>query len=143
MHMTTTAPPKLITWSDQLSVGVASIDSQHRKLIDLINDLHAAMASGRGAETLGRTFNGLVDYTLSHFSYEESLMRQTAFPGLEAHRAEHAKLIDTVQNLRQDWRSGKVAMSVEIMQFLKDWLSSHIGGMDKQYGPHLTAAGAR
>jgi len=143
MHMTTMAPPKLIDWTDQLSVGVPSIDSQHRKLIDLINDLHAAMAAGRGAELLGKTFKGLVHYTLSHFAYEEQLMRQTAFPGLEAHRAEHTRLVDTVQKLQQDWRSGKVAISMEMLWFLKDWVGGHIVGMDKKYGPHVTAAGAR
>ena len=141
--MTTSAPPKLITWSDQYSVGIAAIDSQHQKLVAFINGLHAAMLSGQGSTVLGKTLDGLVGYTVTHFAFEEKLLRDSAYPELEAHRAEHAKLISSVSKLQQGFRSGTVAMSRDVMQFLKGWLMDHIVGVDKKYTSHMNACGVK
>jgi hemerythrin-like metal-binding protein len=133
----------LISWTPQLSVGIDSIDSQHKRLIDLINELHAAMMSGKGADVLSKTLDGLASYTATHFSYEENLMRQTGFSGFTAHCAEHAKLIDSVRKLQQERRSGKTAISLDVMKFLRQWLRDHIAGMDRAYTQHLVAAGVK
>ena len=139
----TTCTPKLIDWSQEFSVGIPSIDSQHQRLVELINDLHAAMMSGKGSQVLGKTLDGMIAYTITHFTYEEKLMRQTGFPGLEAHCAEHGKLLETAKKLQADHRGGKVAISLDTMNFLKQWLRGHIAGSDRLYGPHLVQAGIR
>jgi hemerythrin len=68
----TTIKPKetvmaLITWNDSLSVKVAEIDEQHKKLIAMINELNDAMRLGKGKDVLGKIVNGLVTYTTTHF----------------------------------------------------------------------------
>ena len=65
----------LITWTDELSVSVKDLDSQHQKLFDLVNELHEAMRSGKGKEAVGSILNRLADYTKTHLFYEERLMR--------------------------------------------------------------------
>ena len=62
-----------VSWSSQYSVGIATIDSEHQKLIALINDLHAAMKEG-GEAAMGKILDGLAAYTVSHFANEEKLM---------------------------------------------------------------------
>ena len=141
--MTTSAQNQLITWSDQYSVGIARIDGEHRKLVELINDLYSAMLEGRGRTSLGRVLDGVADYTRTHFVNEERLMRIHNYPGLDTHKAEHDRLIAKVKILQDDQRSGKPAVSVEVMRFLKAWLMDHIQGMDKKTAAHLLAAGVK
>jgi len=135
------ATRKLIEWSDDLSVGIASIDAQHRKLIALTNDFHAALVSGRGTMMAGRTLVGLLAYTVSHFAFEEKLLQDNAYPGFEEHKSEHVRLVAEVKALQVDLRAGKSALSVDVMHFLKSWLRNHIQGMDRKYSKHLQAAG--
>jgi hemerythrin len=141
--MTTCTPQKLITWSDRYSVGLSEIDDQHQKLIDLLNELHAAMLAGKGAAVLGKTLEGLAFYTTTHFAHEERLMKRHAFPGYAEHKAEHDKLVMQVRQLQADFRSGKACISQEVMTFLQHWLISHIMSVDKKYSEHLKKAGEK
>lgn len=134
---------KAVNWHDHYSVGIASIDAEHQKLIGLINDLHAAMLEGRGKDVIGKTLDGLASYTVSHFAHEEKLMQLHRFPGFEQHKAEHDKLIGKVKVLQQNFRLGKASVSVEVMTFLQDWLIGHIVGMDKHYAAFMHAAGVK
>jgi hemerythrin len=141
--MTTDAATKLVTWSDRYSVGIPRIDSEHQKLISLVNDLYSAMLEGRGKSVADQILHGMADYTLSHFVNEERLMRLHAYPGFEAHKAEHEKLTKQVKHLQEEARGGKTVVSMEVMRFLQHWLVDHIVGVDKQYSAHLRAAGVR
>lgn len=133
----------LIRWNDKLSVGVAEIDSQHRRLIDLINELNDAMIQGKGQEALGRILDGLIAYTRSHFAHEERLFAITAYPETTAHKTEHAELIRQVGEFQAGFSQGRVGLTVQIMNLLTAWLSTHIQGSDKKYGPHLNAKGVK
>ena len=141
--MTTTATPRLITWSDQYSVGIASIDTEHQKLVELINTLHAAMMAGTAKDAVIKTLESLASYTVTHFSREESLMQQHGFRGYANHKAEHEKLVSRLNDLRRDVRGGKLAASLDVMTFLKRWLLEHIAGSDQKYSSHLQSCGVR
>jgi hemerythrin-like metal-binding protein len=134
---------KLITWSDRYSVGVARIDAQHQRLVELLNEFHAAMLAGGGRAAVGKTLDGLVDYTLSHFAAEEALMKHVAYPGYEQHKAEHTKLIEQVKLLTGKAQTAGSALTLEVAAFLQHWLTDHIANVDKKYGPHLIAAGIK
>ena len=133
----------LITWSDSLSVGVKEFDQQHQKLIGMVNELHDAMKTGKGTDMLGRTLSGLVTYTAQHFAAEEKLMSQHGYPEFPLHQGEHKKLVDQVKKLQADLASGKSVLTLEVMTFLKDWLSKHIQGTDKKYGPFFNQKGVK
>jgi hemerythrin-like metal-binding protein len=139
--MGTKTPVKLIVWSDRYSVGIARIDGQHQRLIDLINDLHAAMLAREGNTALGAILDGLATYTVSHFATEEGLMTKFAYPGFGEHKAEHDKLTAQVRTLQEKFRARKVALTLEVMTFLERWLTDHIANMDKKYSAQLRAAG--
>src|SRR5208283_4095073 len=99
IHMRTPAPPKLIAWSGRYSVGISRIDTQHQRLVDLINELHAAMLAGEGDSALAKILDGLAGYAVSHFATEETLMKKFGYPGYEQHKAEHDKLAAQVKLL--------------------------------------------
>jgi len=133
----------LITWSNMLSTGVSEQDNQHKKLIDLINQLNDAMQAGHGNEVMGKVLSELVNYTVFHFGYEEKLMAQHKYEDSPAHKNEHAKFVQTAGDLKKKFDSGSAVISVEIMNFLRDWLTSHIMKTDKKLGQALNKLGVK
>jgi hemerythrin len=141
--MATATATNLMTWSDRYSVGIARIDAEHRKLVDLVNELYAAILAGREDSVTGKVLDGLAAYTVSHFATEEGLMRRYAYPAYAPHKVEHDKLVAQVKQLQQDLRAGKAKISREVLTFLQSWLIGHMLGMDKKYSGFLQAAGVK
>lgn len=133
----------LITWSNMLSTGIGEQDNQHKKLIETINRLNDAMHAGKGAEVLGKVLSELVNYTVFHFGYEEKLMGEHGCVDTPTHKAEHAKFVNTVGDFKKKFDSGNAVISVEIMNFLRDWLTKHIMKTDKRLGQELVKKGLK
>jgi len=123
----------LIEWSDQLSVNVAEIDGQHKKLVDMINRLHEAMRTGQGRAVIKDILTGLADYVVLHFTAEEKYMAKFGYADLTVHKAEHTRFVDTISKFHGDFEGGKVSLTIEVMNFLRDWLTKHIQGTDRKY----------
>jgi hemerythrin len=128
-------------WDEKYSVGVKIIDQQHMRLVELLNELYEAMRSGRGKDVLQGVLDGLVDYTLSHFSTEEKLMDANSYPEKWLHKKEHTNLTRQVSELQAEYRTGKSTLTVEVSSFLKDWLVNHIQETDKRFGAFLNGKG--
>ncbi len=131
----------LMEWSDNLSVNVKQIDEEHKKLVGMLNDLHDAMKQGKGSDVSGKVLSGLVQYVATHFSNEEKLMKENAYPEYLRHKKEHDDLTKQALDLQQQFQTGKPVLTIELMKFLKDWLSNHILGTDKKYSPYLNSKG--
>lgn len=131
----------LITWSAMLSVGVTEIDDQHKKLIDLVNQLNDAMHAGKGKEALTPVLAELIRYTQYHFGTEDRLMARHGYKEAPAHKAEHAKFVAEVTAFKAKFDKGNAMLSNELMAFLRDWLSKHILSTDKKFARALLAVG--
>ena len=131
----------LFPWSDTYSVKIGTVDSQYKVLVDLINELHQAMMARRGKERLGGVLSSLIIYTKSHFAAEEGLLRANQYPDFVNHKGEHERFTQTIVEFQGRFQSNEVAMTIDVMDFLKDWLAKHIMGVDKKYVPHLIARG--
>lgn len=114
------------TWNDSLMVGNSFIDNDHKKLVGLVNDLHEAMAQGKGKDIVGKTLNNLIKYTAEHFKREEDEMKRINYPGALAHKQEHEKLVREVLDLQKKFNEGNALLTVKVSKFLKDWLLDHI-----------------
>lgn len=121
----------LIVWSSALEVGVAKIDSEHKELVAILNQLHQAMADGRGNEVLRPLLDKLVKYTVSHFAMEERMMREHRYPEAKRHTDDHRDLTTKVAALQAELAAGRRMLSLETLRFLQQWLSGHILGADK------------
>ena len=126
-----------IDWTPKLSVGSPLMDRQHKALIALINQLHSAMLKGALKEDMQKVFSELIWYTASHFNSEEALMRETGYPRLASHYLEHVEFVRKAQDLHAQLLAGKFTVSIDLLRFLKSWLSDHILGSDQQYAPYL------
>lgn len=125
-----------LAWSDAYAVGNAMLDSDHRILINLLNQLQDATETGQSRAVVGTVVNVLVEYTEHHFRREEAVMEAAGYPDLEAHRAAHRGLEERTRAIRDRWNAGdRSALDEEVMTFLKKWLTEHILGADKSYGP--------
>lgn len=130
-------------WIDAYSVGVAEIDQQHKKLIDLINQLNTAMAKGQGKKTSGKILEDLIRYCSSHFKTEEKLFDQYGYPDADEHKAKHKKMTEKVLSLQKQFQQGKITITFDVMDFLQKWLDKHILGTDKKYAPFLKGKGIK
>ena len=128
-------------WKPEYSVGVDSIDNQHRKLIALINNLHEAMATGRGRDVLGTLLDELILYTKRHFAEEEQFLAGVRYPDLISHAAIHRSMTATVVALREKFQREGIANTVEVFEFLRTWLSDHILRSDLAYARHYQQRG--
>jgi hemerythrin-like metal-binding protein len=132
-----------ITWSDRLSVGIESIDNQHKNLVEIINDLNDAMEANAADEIMQGIFERLTRYTVEHFAFEEELFDQYGYKGSAAHKAQHEALIATVIALKDKMESGSNRLGIEVMEFLKRWLTDHILKTDMDYAKQLVAKGVK
>lgn len=132
-----------IEWNDNLSVGVLKIDNQHKQLVHIINELSDAMSAGKGKEVLGKVLNELIFYVNTHFKTEEAFMEQYEYDEFEFHKNEHEKLTDDVKKFHSDFQEGKAVMSIQIMNFLRNWLMDHIVVKDKKLGKFLNEKGVK
>jgi hemerythrin len=133
----------LIKWNEYYSVKVDEIDNQHKKLIDLINQMFDAMKAGKGKEVMGDVLSELVEYTKYHFATEEGLLRQAGYPELKEHHMIHEELTRRTNNLKTEFDKGNDPVTMDVMLFLSNWLNVHILEVDKRYVEYLTAAGVK
>ncbi|MBZ5608078.1 MAG: bacteriohemerythrin [Acidobacteriia bacterium] len=127
----------IFLWKDEYSVGYAAIDSQHKRLFQLADELHAAMASGKGKDVISTTLANLINYTKVHFAAEEGLMKKYNYPEYPQHKQLHDQLTTKVVQFQKDFEASRTSMTVQLMQFLKDWLTHHIGQTDKKIAAYL------
>ncbi len=129
---------EFMTWTKDLSVGVEILDEDHKKLIGIINQLHFGITAGHDREVLDAVLNELVDYIKFHFAREEGMLIKAGYEATSEHMMEHEKFIGQISSLQKRIRSSPVAMlDLELMDFLRDWLFSHIMVSDKGYAPRL------
>jgi hemerythrin len=129
-------------WTKELSVSVAVLDEDHKKMIDIINELHDGIIAGHKQEILASVLDQLADYTRFHFAREEEFFVQANYPDVSTHKMEHTSFIGRISNLQERFKTASIVMlDLELMNFLRNWLLIHIQGSDMKYGPRFNASG--
>ena len=81
-----------VEWKPFYSVGDASIDAEHQRLLGIIDDLCLAVHAGQGQAIIREILDRLSDYTIVHFDHEERAMQKCGYPNLEAHMTMHDEM---------------------------------------------------
>ncbi len=134
---------ELIKWNNELETKIEEIDSQHKKLIQIINKLYTAMLEKKAKNILKDIIGELIDYTKYHFSTEENYMEKYNYPGYLNHKSQHGFFVRKVNEFQEKFKSGSATLSIEILNFLKDWLVNHIKVVDKELGKFLIEKGVK
>jgi hemerythrin len=132
-----------IQWQDDFSVKVKEIDDQHKTLIEMINSLHEAMLANRARDVQKQTISGMIDYAVKHFALEEKYMKQFGYAGYQKHKAEHDQFSAKALDLKARMDKAGFVLTLEIMNFLREWLRNHILKVDKAYSAEFTRHGLR
>jgi hemerythrin len=120
-----------LVWQDNLNTGIAEIDGQHRQIVALINQLDDARRT-RNRAAIGEVIEGMVDYTISHFAFEEALMEDAGYEFVRGHRKVHELFIRRVDEYRQKFKAGEDVVD-GLHGVLSRWLLSHIRNDDAGY----------
>lgn len=131
----------LLVWDGRFSVGVGQIDGQHMELVKMINELHDAMVEKKGKEVLRGIIDRMVEYAVAHFALEELEMQRLAYPPYPAHKAQHEVFTRKAHELQERSNAGTLVLSLEVINFLKDWLVTHIMSSDQALGAFIVARG--
>lgn len=124
-------------WDPSLSVGLDVIDNQHRRIVEYINELNSAMHNHE-REKVGEIIEQMVDYTLTHFTFEEELMAKAGYKLLPEHLAVHRAFTKQVQVYKQRFAAGE-DVTRDLLSALRIWLTNHIKRDDKDYAPAIRA----
>jgi len=129
-----------LTWNTRFATGHPEIDAQHQELFLKVAALHTAMREGKGRQLIGELFEFLAAYTAEHFTSEEGIMRQAGYPELSQHQRLHRELLSQVGAVKRRFDAGEPLKTMEVSDFLADWLTTHILGDDHAYVPALKSA---
>jgi len=123
-------------WSNDFSVSVPEMDQEHQKLFDIINELFRAIRGGKATGIQMDILTALSDYTKTHFAHEERLMQSHNYEGLDEQKRLHRKFESKIDDMYKLAQSG-ASVGLDALNFLKDWLVSHIQKVDGKYASVL------
>lgn len=126
-----------IIWKDDYSVHRNELDLHHRRIVEIINELHEAIGCLAADEDVAALLREVREYAQKHFIAEEGLMEKAHYPGLDEQRQAHLGYIKTVARLSHEDAQAPSVLSESLLRFLKEWWLNHILSVDMKYVPFL------
>ena len=120
-----------LVWRDELNTGIDVLDGQHKRIVEFINELDRVRVAG-GRDAIGEIIEGMVDYTLSHFAFEETLMEDAGYEFLRGHKKVHELFVRRVADFQTKFQGGE-DVADGLHGLLSRWLFSHIRNDDAAY----------
>ena len=120
-------------WQMEFNIGIEVIDDQHKRIVEYINELEEILSDPfHTREQVGDVLNNIIDYTQSHFAFEESLLAQANYPYMSPHKSVHEAFISKIEKYRQQFLAG-TAIEKDLHKMLLKWLINHIQHDDADY----------
>jgi hemerythrin len=128
-------------WTENLSVGVETIDEQHKTWFEKAEKLFEAGKNRQAAGYIGELLEFLEDYTKKHFADEKKYMQSIGYPGLPEQQKAHAAFIQQLAQLSADFKSSgsNLLVIINANTMVLGWLTNHISHMDKKIGEFAKA----
>lgn len=120
-----------LKWTSDLNTGIEVIDNQHRRIVDYINALYDASLT-QNRDEIAQVLEQLVEYTLSHFAFEEEMQADAGYPFVKAHQKVHQLFVRRVSEFKQRFERGE-DITEPLLSLLRTWLINHIRRDDADY----------
>ncbi|MEW5728280.1 MAG: bacteriohemerythrin, partial [Pseudomonadota bacterium] len=133
--------PALLRWHEEYRVDILRIDNQHRRLFEQGNTILEAVMRDEPAADVLALVDALAEYARYHFGEEEAMMARHAYPDLDGHRLQHARLLDQLADMRDRLAGTQRPGEDEMLDFLRGWLMAHIVNDDRVYAPFMNERG--
>lgn len=130
-----------LKWDEKYAVGIAEFDEQHKKIMEMLNQLLDAVKHEGTIEKSGDIVNKLIAYASEHFGTEEAAMKEHDYPYLKKHHDEHNVIKSKLSDLHKKCVEGDTLHTMEILKFITHWMDNHLKDVDMNYGPFLVAKG--
>ncbi|MFV0679967.1 bacteriohemerythrin [Ottowia sp.] len=121
----------ILRWVPELNTGIEEIDVQHRRIVDYINRLYT-LRDTPDREALGEVIAEMVDYTISHFAFEEGVMENAGYMFAGPHKRVHELFTRKVAEMQSRFDAGE-NVTQELHGMLSRWLFNHIRNEDHGY----------
>ncbi|QWV94968.1 bacteriohemerythrin [Geomonas oryzisoli] len=132
---------EIIEWSESLEVGISKVDEQHKRLIQLMEELDRAIRNNESADVVEDVLTNLFNYAQAHFAVEEELFRTHKYPEMALHELEHQRFIAKAFAFKERLSSKRPGLALELLNFLSSWVLNHIELTDKRYSKYLRDCG--
>lgn len=132
---------RLLRWESKYDLGVAEADRQHKKMLDMMNDVHIRSAKSRDNSSIAQALDALIEYTAVHFHWEEELFDGYGYPKSEQHKNDHKKLLNELRDHQKKIQVGDKGQIDAEMLKLNDWLVKHILHADSDYASYIANKG--
>jgi hemerythrin len=129
--------PDETAWNQRYSVSVPQLDSQHRQILDLLQEMKQDALGGEAAERVPAALEKLNRYVVLHLRREERLLSAVRYPQSEEHRREHDSYLEKVAAIQTDLQRGRRDVAIRLTNFLGSWWTHHILTSDRQYGRYI------
>ncbi|MDH4049752.1 MAG: hemerythrin family protein [Gammaproteobacteria bacterium] len=130
---------KLLDWKSQYSVGVESVDFEHRQMIDLINELYTELSERRDPDSIEQFLGDIHSAISMHFALEERIMQEAGYEEFSAHKEDHEDLLDQIRNMMDVFADDTEAGFPELGKRLSDWFGAHFSTFDARLHGKLGA----
>ncbi len=127
----------LIEWDEKFSVGVASVDHEHRELIGLVNQTYDRLKRPGGAAAVPDFLGEIYTRISAHFALEENLMRTSRYVHYDEHKADHERLLDEIRDIMDDYEDKARFSEEQFAQRLTQWFTEHFRTHDARLHRNL------
>ena len=132
----------MLAWKESYSVGIKTLDDQHKRLLELVNQLSVLNPGAPDKKEIFSVLNALVVYAQTHFDTEEEYLKKYDYPRLIQQQREHVTFVADVFRLAKELEQNEPRIHRKVSDFVSDWYGSHILGTDREYKDFLRAKGA-
>lgn len=128
----------LMEWDSNFTTGITIIDLQHKKIIELINQLYGSLKIGEDKVLIEGLLKELIEHSQVHFRTEEELFIKFHYLMTLEHTVEHRRFSFIVTMFNQDYFDGKIVHPLQVLDFIAVWLIDHIVSQDHAYALFLS-----
>lgn len=128
---------KYIMWNERFSVEDSGLDSEHKVIFQLLNELYDALQTGHSGRPVRVIIEDACDYANRHFAHEEAILLKVGYSGFAKHVEQHRQYSKEVERIRMRANTSFEDMAFELFQFLKEWWLNHVTQVDQAYASCL------
>jgi len=119
-------PMPLYSWKKEYELDVKILDDRHRKFIEIVNLVVAAINDGKIDESLPHVFFKLMDYVENYFLLEEMVFKEYQFCDFEKHQEEHNSFVKRIAGFQDLYSQGNPSVAYELLGYLTWWIQDRV-----------------
>jgi hemerythrin len=120
----------LLQWKPEYSVGIESMDDEHREMIELINTTYEKLRADSDAGQIEECLGEILSTISMHFALEERMMKRASYSEYQAHKNDHENLLDQIRDLMDVFDQDPVAGGRRLEERLSAWFAGHFSSFD-------------